>query len=179
MHLKAYTDYALRVLVFVGVKAEEWSTISEIAKSYGISKNHLRKVVHQLSQHGFIETAQGRHGGIRLGRPADQIGVGEVVRAMEDGMVLVECFNPAGSQCRIAPACVLRSVLHDALGAFMRALDGHRLSDLIGARHALADLLNIGKPRGEAAASGSATATRRMPEADHVRRPAKPPRGDG
>lgn len=144
MHLKVYTDYALRVLIFVGLRGEVWSTISEIAKSYGISKNHLRKVVHQLSQHGYIETAQGRRGGMRLGKPAEDITVGEVVRVMEEEMVLVECFDPLRSKCCIGRACVLRSVLHDALAAFMATLDRYRLSDLIGARHALSDLLGIG-----------------------------------
>lgn len=143
MRLTRYTDYALRVLIFAGVNADGLCTIDAIADGYRISKNHLRKVVHDLSRHGFIETLQGRKGGIRLSRPPEQINLGAVVRNMEQDLRLVECFDAAPSSCRIQGACALRSVLHDGLNAFLAVLDRNTLADLIRPRHALAERLGL------------------------------------
>ena len=131
MRLTLHTDYALRVLIFVGVKGSGLSTIGEIADGYGISKEHLRKVVHRLSQLGYLRTVQGRHGGIELGRPPDRINIGTVVREVEDGFDLVECLDRGPCCCCIMPACVLRIVLRQALENFFTTLDGIRLSDLV------------------------------------------------
>ena len=143
MRLTLYTDYALRVLIFAGANRGAISTIDAIAAGYGISKNHLRKVVHDLSRHGFIETLQGRKGGIRLGRPPESISIGTVVRAMEQDRGIFACFDPTAPYCRIQPACALRSVFDDALAAFLKVLDRHTLADLIRPRHSLAELLRI------------------------------------
>jgi Rrf2 family nitric oxide-sensitive transcriptional repressor len=153
MRLTLYTDYALRVLIFVGVNRDAISTIDAITEGYGISKNHLRKVVHDLSRHGFIETHQGRKGGIRLGQPPESIKVGAVVRAMEQDRGIVECFDPTAPYCRIQPACALRSILDDALNSFLQTLDRYTLADMIRPRHALADLLAVAIPN--AGASGN------------------------
>lgn len=152
MRLTLYTDYALRVLIFAGANRGKISTIEAIAAGYGVSKNHLRKVVHDLSRHGFIETLQGRGGGIRLGKSPESIGIGSVIRAMEQDRGIVECFDPTAPYCRIQPACVLPSVFDDALAAFMHVLDRYTLADLIRPRHSLAELLRIdvsgSEPRG-------------------------------
>ena len=143
MRLTLHTDYALRVLIFVGVKGSGLSTIGEIAGGYGISKEHLRKVVHRLSQLGYLRTLQGRHGGIELGRPPDRINIGTVVREVEDGFALVECLDHGPCRCCIMPACVLRIVLRQALENFFTTLDGIRLSDLIRSPAPLVELLRI------------------------------------
>lgn len=150
MRLTRYTDYALRVLIFAALNARALSTIDAISAGYGISKNHLRKVVHDLSRHGFIETVQGRNGGIRLSKPAEEIRVGTVLRQMEQDMCLVECFDPPTNTCRIVGACALRSMLHDSLAAFLANLDRYSLADLVKPRHALADILGLRTPPGTA-----------------------------
>jgi Rrf2 family nitric oxide-sensitive transcriptional repressor len=151
MRLTSYTDYALRVLIYLGVKAE-LSTITEITDAYGISRNHLVKVVHDLGRRGYVHTLRGKHGGIRLAQPAAEICVGHLVRELEEDMRLVECFDEAAiGGCRIEPACVLRHVLHGALQAFLAELDRYSLADLLVSERNLANLLHVpppGRPAG-------------------------------
>jgi Rrf2 family nitric oxide-sensitive transcriptional repressor len=127
--LTRYTDYALRVLMHLAARPERLSSIGEIARTYRISQNHLMKVVHDLRKSGYVEAVRGRSGGIRLARPPFQINIGDVVRHTEDGFDLVDCGS-----CIIAPACGLTGVLGEALGAFMRVLDGYTLGDLVEER---------------------------------------------
>jgi len=134
MQLTRYSDYALRVLIYVGLDPDGLVTIDEIAASYGISKAHLMKVVHQLGRDGFLETVRGRNGGLRLGRRPEEIRVGDVVRATEENLALVECFEAGGGECTIVSACGLRPVLHEALAAFLAVLDRYTLADLIARR---------------------------------------------
>jgi Rrf2 family nitric oxide-sensitive transcriptional repressor len=141
MQLTRYSDFSLRVLMYLAVRSERLATIDEIAEAYGISRAHLMKVVHQLGRAGFLETTRGRGGGVQLARAPEEIGVGEVVRFTEGRMDLVECFDPATSQCRIEPACGLRGVLEEALEAFLGALDRHTLADLISRRRMPLDRL--------------------------------------
>lgn len=143
MRLTGYTDYALRVLIHVGLEKGRLATIPEIAHSYGISRHHLTKVVHQLGRLGYVRTVRGRGGGLELARPADRIGVGEVVRATEDDLALVECFRPGNSDCRIMPACRLRGALQEALAAFLAVLDGYTLADLLDEPARLRELLGL------------------------------------
>jgi Rrf2 family nitric oxide-sensitive transcriptional repressor len=129
MRLTRYTDYALRTLIYVGLNEPRQSSIAEIARAYGISENHLTKVVHQLGRLGLIRTIRGRGGGLRLGRPAFEIVVGVVVRQTEDDLALVECF--ASGACAITAPCRLRRALGEALAAFLAVLDGYTLADLL------------------------------------------------
>ena len=130
MRLTRFTDYALRTLIYVGLNEPRQSSIAEIAQAYGISENHLMKVVHRLGRLGLIRTIRGRGGGLRLGRPAAEIGVGAVVRQTEDDLALVECFGSGA--CAIAAPCRLRRALGEALSAFLAVLDQDNLGDLIG-----------------------------------------------
>jgi Rrf2 family nitric oxide-sensitive transcriptional repressor len=127
MRLTRYTDYAMRVLLYLGTRPEkELAPISEISHAYDISQNHLMKVVNDLVNAGYLESVRGRFGGIRLARPPVEINVGEVIRHTEEGFDLVDC-----GACLIAPACGLTGALAKAMGAFMSALDGFTLADLI------------------------------------------------
>ncbi len=131
MRLTTYTDYALRVLMYLGLRGEQLATIQEIAEQYGISKNHLMKLVHELGQLGYVETIRGKNGGLRLGRRPDGITVGEIVRHLEPDMALVECFQSADVRCRIVKDCVLQNVLGEALDLFLETLDRYTLADLL------------------------------------------------
>lgn len=142
MRLTMYTDFSLRVLLFLGIKGrEELSTIQEISDVYGISKNHLTKVVHELGKLGLIETVRGRGGGIRLNISPKDINIGETVRKTEDDFHLVECFNCETNKCVITPACRLKGVLHEALEAYFKVLDNYTLNDFVGDNKALAAIL--------------------------------------
>jgi Rrf2 family nitric oxide-sensitive transcriptional repressor len=141
MRLTTFSDYTLRVLIYLGVHDEEIATIPQIAEAYGISANHLMKVVHYLAQGGYIETARGKGGGMRLGLAPENINLGELVRGTEDNHKLVECFDRSTSDCRIESACVLRGVLGQALDAFFRTLDGYTLADLLAPKPRLAKML--------------------------------------
>jgi Rrf2 family nitric oxide-sensitive transcriptional repressor len=132
MRLTTYTDYALRVLLYLGARPERLASIGEISRAYGVSQNHLMKVVNDLARAGYVASVRGRSGGIRLGRAPEAINVGEVVRHTEDGFDLVDC-----GACVIAPVCGLTGVLSDAVGAFLAVLDGHTLADLMAARGGL------------------------------------------
>jgi Rrf2 family nitric oxide-sensitive transcriptional repressor len=144
MRLTAYTDYTLRTLMYLAVNAGSHATIAGIAGTYRISETHLMKIVHQLGIAGDVETIRGRNGGLRLGRPAASINLGAVVRRTEMDMELVACFEPGGT-CAISEACVLRSVLHEAITAFFAVLDRYTLLDLVAPRARLAVLLGIGQ----------------------------------
>lgn len=130
MHITRYTDYSLRVLMYVALKGDTLSTIREIAESYDISKNHLMKVVQELNSKGYLQAIRGKNGGLRLpGRP-DDINLGELVRGTEQDLTLVECFGE-GSQCALTPACRLKGVFAEALEAFFAVLDQYTLADLV------------------------------------------------
>ena len=142
MQLTMYTDYSLRVLLFLAVQPE--GTVGGIADAYAISRNHLVKVVHHLALAGFIESQRGRNGGIRLARDAREINVGDVVRRCEPNFHLVECFDPERGKCVVNPACQLKGVLARAHQAFMAELDRHTLADIATNPGELAPLLGIG-----------------------------------
>ena len=127
MQLTRYTDYSLRVLLYLAVHADRLVTISEISDAYGISRNHLVKVVHELGGLGFVRTQRGKSGGMELARPAAEINVGDVVRHTERTLTVVNCNTPL---CPIRPACELRDLLFDARDAFLAVLDQHTLRDL-------------------------------------------------
>lgn len=143
MQLTAYTDYSLRVLMYLAVHEDGLSTIAEMASVYGISKNHLMKIVHQLGQEGFIETVRGRGGGLRLGQPPKRVKLGDVVRQMEPHFNIVECLDPATNHCPITPACGLSRVLVEAREAFLAVLDRYTLADIIQEKDALTQLLQF------------------------------------
>ena len=139
MRLTTFSDYAFRVLIYLGSAPQGLATIADIAAAYGISENHLMKVVHQLGRLGYVETVRGKGGGLRLARAPAEINVGEVLRATEDGFAIVECMGEGGSDCRIARACALKGALHAAVEAFLATLDRYTLADLL--RPALAKVL--------------------------------------
>jgi Rrf2 family nitric oxide-sensitive transcriptional repressor len=147
VQLTRYSDYSLRVLIYLAVEPGRRATIDEIARRYGISRAHLRKVVHQLALRGYVETSRGRGGGLRLARAPEKIGLGEVVRATEENLALVECMSSVASECIIESACGLRPVLREALGAFLAALDEYTVADLVARRRQpLAALLHAPSP---------------------------------
>lgn len=129
MRLTLYTDYSLRVLLYLATKPEQTATITEIAEHYDISRNHLVKVVHSLGIHGFIATTRGKNGGIKLARSAEAILLSDVVRKTEPDMDLLECFNPATDNCVISPTCRLKSMLYEGRAAFMAVLEKNTLAD--------------------------------------------------
>ena len=140
MRLTTFSDYSLRVLTYLAVHGGRLATVGEIAAAYGVSGNHLVKVVHHLSQRGYVETTRGKGGGMRLARPPRSINIGEVLRGAEDSLNLVECFD-AASDCRIEPACALKGMLGRALDAFFAVLDRHTLADLLVNKPRLARIL--------------------------------------
>ncbi|NJP37837.1 Rrf2 family transcriptional regulator [Alkalicoccus luteus] len=142
MHLTQYTDFSLRVLMYTAVRPSgRLSQIKDISEAYGISKNHLMKVVYRLGKLGYIETIRGRNGGIRLALEPQDINIGEVVRHTEDNFHMVECFNSETNTCPITPACKLQFALSDALAAYLDVLDQYTLEDITDNRDALAALL--------------------------------------
>lgn len=151
MRLTVYTDFSLRVLMFLALRGDSLATIAEIAKAYGISKNHLMKVAHQLGLAGYIETVRGKGGGLRLARRPQDIVLGEVVRRTEPDMALVPCFAADDASCAIYPSCALRGVLSEAGDAFLSVLDKRTLADLVRPRAPLQKLLSF-KPTGRTAA---------------------------
>ncbi|WP_350282618.1 Rrf2 family transcriptional regulator [Nitrosomonas sp.] len=142
MRLTNYSDYALRILTYLGLKREELSTITEIADCYGISRNHIVKIVHHLGQLGYVDTLRGKNGGIRLARAPEKINIGEVIRHTETSMDIVECFSNQNS-CIIGCSCVLRTAISEALSAFMAVLDDYTLADLMVPRRQLSKKLHV------------------------------------
>jgi Rrf2 family nitric oxide-sensitive transcriptional repressor len=146
MRLTQHTDYALRVLLHIGLKRGGASTIREIAESYGISRNHLMKVANQLGHLGVVKPTRGRGGGLVLARDPAAIVVGDVVRQMEESLALVECFRGEANTCPIAGVCRLERALAQALDAFLAVLDGLTLADLLVNGAVLAGRLGVERP---------------------------------
>lgn len=141
MRLTTFSDYTLRVLIYLALDQTKLATIPLIAAAYGISENHLMKVVHQLALAGVVETTRGKGGGIRLARPPEEIRVGQIVRAAESTAPIVECLGEEPSACCISPACRLSGILVRAFDALYNVLDEYTLADLVGNRRALKQVL--------------------------------------
>lgn len=142
MRLTRFTDYSLRALMFLCVRDGQNSSIAEIARAYAISEHHLTKVIHRLGQLGLVQTTRGRNGGLRLGQPAEKIGLGQVIRQTEEDLAIAECFGKGC--CVIAGVCELQRALHEALQAFLLVLDRYTLADLVQPRGAaLASRLGV------------------------------------
>ncbi|MCP5386772.1 MAG: Rrf2 family transcriptional regulator [Novosphingobium sp.] len=136
MRLTRYTDYAFRVLFHVAVNDGRPVPIAEIARTYDISQNHLVKVVHELVKTGYLRSIRGRSGGVLLARPAEQIGLGEVVRHTEPDMRLLDCVG-----CLIASACSLPRPMQEAINAFVEVLDKYTLADIVNESDGLERIL--------------------------------------
>ena len=135
MQITSYTDYALRVLIYLAMSHNRQATITEIADFFNISRNHLVKVVHQLGSKGFVKTTRGKGGGFSLQRPPELISIGGVVRSMETHFNWVECFDPVQQKCRLLPHCGLKQLFARAGNAYLEMLDSATLANvLIGKR---------------------------------------------
>jgi Rrf2 family nitric oxide-sensitive transcriptional repressor len=130
VHLSLQTDYALRILMLLASNDRQMS-VDEIARSYGISRNHLAKVTQRLQASGYVETSRGRGGGLRLAIPAKNLNVGAVVRELENLETFVECMTPARNTCPAFGVCGLQNALGLALGDFLNRLDGYTVADLV------------------------------------------------
>lgn len=131
MQLTQFTDYALRTLIYVALRKQELCTIAEIAQSYQISKNHLVKVVHRLSQLGLLKTTRGNKGGMTLKGDPQQINLGDLIQTLEPNFYIVECFDTQNKTCLILPACHLKRILNKAKQNFLQTLKDYTLADLI------------------------------------------------
>ncbi|MBL8220325.1 MAG: Rrf2 family transcriptional regulator [Bryobacterales bacterium] len=131
MQLSLHADYSLRVLIYLGTHRGEVVTTAHISEAYGISRNHLVRVMHTLGEHGYIDLLPGRSGGVRLKRDPKEIRLGQVVRDAEPNMRLVECFDMQTNTCPIAAVCGLQKHLASALHAFLRELDKFTLDELL------------------------------------------------
>ena len=143
MKLTTFTDYSLRVLIYLAVQPGQRATIAQIAQAFDVSEHHLVKVVHFLGKQGWLANVRGKGGGLELGVLPDNLRVGRVVRAAEGGDVMAECFGESGGDCHIAPNCRLRGVLGEAIDAFYAVLDRYTVEDLVNNRNQLARMLFI------------------------------------
>ncbi len=143
MRLTLYTDYSLRMLMYLAMDPDQTSTIQEIADRFGISKNHLMKVAYELGQKGFVETVRGRGGGLRLARSVESIRLGDLVRQCEGDFTMVECFDAEHNQCVLTSACRLKGILNEALEAYFQSLNQYTLADLMRQKTAFVKLLSL------------------------------------
>jgi Rrf2 family transcriptional regulator, nitric oxide-sensitive transcriptional repressor len=143
MELSRFTDYSLRVLIYVAARSPDKITLAELTQAYRISHHHLVKIVHHLGKLGYLENRRGRNGGILLGRSADKVSVGDVVRRTETHMNLVECFSAKNNACRLFPSCRLMGALIEARDAFLGVLDSYTLADLVGNKMSILNLLRL------------------------------------
>jgi len=143
LQLTSFTDYGLRALIYLAtLPAGQMTSISEVTDTYGVSRNHMVKIINQLSRAGYVAAVRGKNGGIRLGRPAEEIVICQVVRDMEP-LQLVNCHSDF---CHITSACRLKKALHDAVQSFLRELDQYTLADLVEDNHPLYKILLNERP---------------------------------
>ncbi|MCE5308052.1 MAG: Rrf2 family transcriptional regulator [Acidobacteriales bacterium] len=152
MRLTAYTDYSLRVLIYLGLQQGRLATISEISDTYGLSANHLMKIIHNLGKLGYINTVRGRAGGMKLAGKPEELNLGQLVRQVESDFAIVDCLEPGHRRdCVIAPACRLQLVFDKAVQGFLGVLDSYTLADLLQNETRLKSLLSIGRAQGDSA----------------------------
>ena len=143
MRLTAFSDYSMRVLLYLAAEPEERSTIAGIARAFGVSQHHLVKVVQRLGRAGLLRNQRGRNGGVRLARPAAQINVGEVMRLTEGEDMPAECFDREANTCRLAGSCGLQRILGEAVEQFYATLGRYSVADLRARPAKLARLLHF------------------------------------
>ena len=131
MRLTQFTDYSLRVLIFLALHPDEKVTIDQLTQSYKVSRHHIRSVVHNLAKLGYVESTQGKGGGLALAMKASEISIANVVQDCENDFYIVECFNPQGNLCPIEPVCILKQALSKAAQNFLQTLDNYTIEDLI------------------------------------------------
>ena len=142
MQLTQFTDYSLRALIYITLRKES-CTIKDITEAYGISNNHMVKIIHNLAKLGLIKTIRGKNGGIVMASQPETINLGRIITQLEPHFDLVPCFNKEKANCCIAPVCKLKGVLHEAQAAFMEVLDRYTLADVLHNKSDLSLLLNI------------------------------------
>lgn len=131
MQLSLHADYALRVLIYLGTHPDRVISTQEISEAYGISRNHLVRVVQTLAEHSYVLVQPGRSGGVKLARDPKTITLGDVVRQVEPNLRLVECFDPKTNKCPIVSACVLQGMLREALQAFVVSMNRYTLAEVL------------------------------------------------
>ncbi len=131
MELSAYSDYALRILIQTTLRRPHRVTVDEVADTFGISRHHLVKIVHDLGRNGYLQTQRGMGGGFTLGRAPENIRIGDVVRLCEETETVIDCIDQPRQPCRLYPSCRLKGVLDEAAAAFFEVLDGYTLADLV------------------------------------------------
>jgi len=141
MRLTAFSDYSLRVLIYLAAAPETRSTIADIASAFGISEHHLVKVVQLLGREGILLNTRGRKGGVQLARPAEEINVGQVLRLTEGGDLPAECFDPETNSCMLAGGCGLQRILKEAVEKFYAVLGQYSVADLRASPRKIALLL--------------------------------------
>ncbi len=138
MQITRHTDYSLRVLLYLsGLNNDELGTITQIADSYGISRNHVVKVVHNLGKLGYVHTIRGRAGGLRLNCAADEINIGELVRQVEATLVPINCELLA---CPLTRNCTLFGILNEAVSAYLDVLDRYSIADVMQHPHMISEI---------------------------------------
>ena len=143
MRLTRQSSYAIRTLMYCAVNVPQLSRVADIAKAHGISELFLFKLIRPLVENGLIETVRGRHGGIRLGRPANEITLLDTIKLTEENFAMAECFEGGDVTCPLVDACDLNAALREALGAFFNVLDAYTIADLVGKRRSLRERLGL------------------------------------
>lgn len=142
MRLTRQSNYAMRILMYCAANTDRLSRIPEIASAYSVSELFLFKILQPLVENGLVETVRGRNGGVRLGRPAEQITLFDVVRVTEESFAMAECFE-SDTDCPLVDSCALNAALREALNAFFEALARHTIADLVAERPNMRGLLGI------------------------------------
>lgn len=153
MRLTRQTNYAMRILMYCAANDDRLSRIPEIASAYTVSELFLFKILQPLVEAGLVQTVRGRNGGVRLGRPAEQITLFDVVRVTEESFAMAECFENDAAECPLIDSCALNSALREALNAFFEVLMRHTIADLVASKSSMRGLLGIEafEPRAQAA----------------------------
>lgn len=143
MRLTRQTNYAIRMLMYCAANGDRLSRIPEIAAAYSVSELFLFKILQPLVENGLVQTVRGRNGGVRLGKPAAEISLFDVVRVTEENFAMAECFENDAADCPLIDSCSLNEALRKALGAFFEVLESYTIDDLVKARPTMRNLLGL------------------------------------
>jgi Rrf2 family transcriptional regulator, nitric oxide-sensitive transcriptional repressor len=143
MRLTTYTDYSLRILIYLGTQPEQLTSIKKISDTFNISNNHLSKIIFELGKLGLVRTSRGRNGGIQLAKDPNDINLGYVIRQTEENLDIVECFDEKNNTCKISSSCRLKHIFKEALEAYFRVLNSYTLADVIINAKILKAVLNL------------------------------------
>jgi Rrf2 family nitric oxide-sensitive transcriptional repressor len=142
LQLTQKTDYAIRTLVFLALHRTRRVPAREVSEAFGISYHHVVKAIQILVSEGWVDSKNGKGGGLELKREPETLSLGEVVRVTENHFNMLECFDPETNTCCLFKVCAIKGAIKKAQLAFLKTLDNITLAQVSANKDQLSSALS-------------------------------------